>query len=627
MPSMKIMSDRLILVTFAGSWLLLAILGGISIRLSRSFFSGVEQIAELNDVSNHLDLLRESVRDTEIAGEGYARTRQELFLNLFQNATRRVETEIRVLRGVQDTKFWEPTRFQVLIEKILDRQRRWHKRVEAVKQGGSPEDAKIEHPLDTPRLQQAHDDDLRSFHWEVQSQLRNLRGAAYAESGYLGWTSVAVVLAGLTSTAVCWWLIRNDVSRSRLTQRKLQESQARFAGILEISEDAIITVDDQHRIVFFNQGAERMFGFQGEEILGQSLDLLIPERFRPRHLEKMHEFAQHGPRARRMGERSEVFGQRKGGHEFPAEASISTLVVNEQRLFTAVLRDITERRRIEQAKERLNEELEKRVHERTAELEAAMHTLREKNEEVRSTTQQLWQAAKLASVGELAASIAHELNNPLATVSLRVEGILDRTPPEDSRRRALEIVEQELDRMSRLVGNLLQFSRQGTEQFSTVDLRNELVSTLELTHHHLRKRQIRVDSRIDPELPRIFADKQKLRQVFLNLITNACDAMLNGGVLTLRGTSGTLREQHAIVIDISDTGVGIPTDLLGKVMDPFFTTKEEGKGTGLGLAICRRIVHEHSGTIDIFSETGKGTTVRVVLPLTRPNNVHELHRE
>ena len=149
-----------------------------------------------------------------------------------------------------------------------------------------------------------------------------------------------------------------------------------------------------------------------------------------------------------------------------------------------------------------------------------------------------------------------------------------------------------------------------------MDIRQELAKAVELIQHHLRKRLINVVQEFAPDTPTIFADRQKLRQVFLNLLTNASDAMPQGGTLTLRTAPATLDDgKPAVLIEFADTGVGIPAENLEKIMEPFFTTKEEGKGTGLGLAICRRIVQEHHGTIQIVSEVGKGTTVRIVLPV------------
>jgi signal transduction histidine kinase len=231
-----------------------------------------------------------------------------------------------------------------------------------------------------------------------------------------------------------------------------------------------------------------------------------------------------------------------------------------------------------------------------------------KSAEITEITQRLWQSAKLATIGELAASIAHELNNPLATVSLHVESMLGQTAPDEPRSQALKVVEQEIDRMANLVANLLQFSRRSRQQISTVDVREEIDKTLKLIHFHLRKQRIAVVREFADELPVIQADRQRLRQLFLNLIINACDAMPQGGTLTIR-VSAT----DEVTVQIIDTGVGIAPKDLPRVMEPFFTTKPEGEGTGLGLPICRRIAKEHGGKLKIASEPGRGTTVRVVL--------------
>lgn len=149
-------------------------------------------------------------------------------------------------------------------------------------------------------------------------------------------------------------------------------------------------------------------------------------------------------------------------------------------------------------------------------------------------TQQFWQASKLATMGELAASIAHELNNPLATVGLRAEALLMQLPEDSDKRKPLEIIAQEVDRMATLVNNLLQFSRRGHRQVSTVDPREEIANSVEFVHYHLRTRKIEVVRDFVDDLPTIQADRQQLRQLFLNLLTNASDAMPQGGKLTVR---------------------------------------------------------------------------------------------
>jgi PAS domain S-box-containing protein len=526
-----------------------------------------------------------------------------------------------------------------------------------------------------------------------------------------------------------------------------------LADILDIAEDGIVTADARQEIVLFNRGAAKIFGYAPEEVVGQPLELLLPERFRQPHRGQVGGFASASAPARLMGERREVYGRRKDGTEFPAEVSISKFGIGAEMLFTAIVRDVTERKRYEAVQRELehlrakaeladaeagkrefesqyrrivetanegiwlldadarvtfaNAQMGEMLGYRPDELrgrqkwdflfdedrdraralferrragvseqadvrfrhrdghevwtlmsarpvtddagafqgaldmftgvterkraETALQEVAAQREqalaELRATTQQLWQAARLAGVGELAASIAHELNNPLGTVSLRVEGILAKTPAEDPRRKPLEVVEQEVERMASLVSNLLQFSRAGRDQVSTVDVCDEVAKTIDLISHHLRKRQIRVEPDFAADVPAIHADRQQLRQVFLNLFTNAADAMPEGGRLTPRVRTGELPAVPAVVIEVADTGGGIPADLLPRVLDPFFTTKEEGKGTGLGLAICKRIVEQHQGKLEIESEVGIGTTIRITLPTRSETNVTSLHKE
>ncbi len=244
-------------------------------------------------------------------------------------------------------------------------------------------------------------------------------------------------------------------------------------------------------------------------------------------------------------------------------------------------------------------------------------------------------------------------------------------------RRSLEVIEQEVDRMGNLVANLLQFSRRNKGDISTVDVCEEIDGTLELIHYHLRKRGIKVMREFSPDMPHVHADRQLLRQLFLNLFTNSSDAMPDGGTLTVRvklerrretgkeakgssqhDESGEAKDEalpalsnsktgdHSakrvwfddimnaeqpppadrypdagpktgtfVVIEIADTGAGITPEVMSKIMEPFFTTKPEGKGTGLGLPICRRIVQEHKGEFSMESEPGKGTLVFIKLPV------------
>lgn len=243
----------------------------------------------------------------------------------------------------------------------------------------------------------------------------------------------------------------------------------------------------------------------------------------------------------------------------------------------------------------------------------AQQSLREKIDELAAMTQQMWQASKLATVGELAASVAHELNNPLATISLRVENLRQQLAHDEEKHRSLEIIMSEVERMASLVTNLLQFTRRKYRQVSTIDVADEILKSIDLISYYLRHRGIEVVTEFGDSLPPIHADRQQIRQVFLNLMTNASDAMPEGGRLTVRACVDQAREH--VAVDFIDDGEGIAEGDLNKIWQPFYTSKPEGKGTGLGLPICSRIIEEHGGEISLKSKLGKGTTVRVALPI------------
>jgi PAS domain S-box-containing protein len=254
---------------------------------------------------------------------------------------------------------------------------------------------------------------------------------------------------------------------------------------------------------------------------------------------------------------------------------------------------------------------------------AAETMLAIRNNEIHAMTEQLWQTAKLATMGELAASVAHELNNPLAILSLRAENLGISLPENSPEHADLTVMEEEIDRMAELVSNLLQFSRSGQRQLSSLDLTSEIDRTLELLRSYLLHRKIGVVEDLSPDAPLVQADRQQMRQLFLNLFTNASDAMPAGGTLTIRVQPTS--DEAQVVIEVQDSGIGIAPQNLPHLMEPFFTTKPEGKGTGLGLAICRRIVEEHNGTLQISSPgENQGATIRMTLPVRKGDRSQSL---
>jgi PAS domain S-box-containing protein len=236
--------------------------------------------------------------------------------------------------------------------------------------------------------------------------------------------------------------------------------------------------------------------------------------------------------------------------------------------------------------------------------------VQEQMDKLKRTQMQLIQAAKLAAVGELAAGVAHELNNPLTSV-LGFTELLLRTPTVDARTRAdLETVASQARRARDIVRNLLDFARQTKPQRLPADVADLLHQTLELIRRHLEGSGVVIEEEYAPDIGPLDLDGGQMRQVFLNLISNAAHAMPRGGKLKLR----IARQGDEVAISVSDTGHGIPPEVRDRIFEPFFTTKSAGQGTGLGLPISLGIVQEHGGRIGVESQVGQGSTFTIWLP-------------
>ena len=235
---------------------------------------------------------------------------------------------------------------------------------------------------------------------------------------------------------------------------------------------------------------------------------------------------------------------------------------------------------------------------------------------------QLSHAAKLASVGELAAGIAHEINNPISGIMVYLHTLArDLENDRLDRKQALTFLtdsKYELTRCSRIIKSLLDFSRQSHPMLAPVDLGSILNETFSILGHKVKLQDIEVVQHIDPGLPQIQADIDQLKQVFFNLILNAIQAMPKGGRLTIHAAQvddkeGLTKSPESVRIDIKDTGCGIAEENIGKLFTPFFTTKEKGEGVGLGLAVAYGIIKRHGGDIRVMSSKGKGTTFSIFL--------------
>lgn len=229
---------------------------------------------------------------------------------------------------------------------------------------------------------------------------------------------------------------------------------------------------------------------------------------------------------------------------------------------------------------------------------------------------QLMHSAKLATIGELAAFIAHEINNPLTSVLGYASLILSETPAGDPKRSDLEVIEKESLRARAIVRDLLGYARQTDSAMEQTGINDALESILPLIRRRAESQNVSIDAQLDPRVPRIMGDVNQLKQVFINLLNNAIDAMPSGGRVDIvtREVAGNGTGPQ-VEISFQDSGVGIPPDKINRIFDPFFTTKEDGKGTGLGLPISKRIVERHGGSIAVASTPGQGTRFTIYLPV------------
>jgi len=410
--------------------------------------------------------------------------------------------------------------------------------------------------------------------------------------------------------------LERALTEQRPTEEALRESEARLAGILAIAADAIITIDGQQRIALFNTGAEAMFGYGRAEVIGQSLDILLPERFRLGHKAHISAFCGSAATARRMGERQQVYGLRKSGVEFPAEASIAKLDFGGRRTFTVIMRDITERRRTEELLTRSHAELEQRVVERTAALSAEIRRREE-------TQAQLVRNQRMEAFGQLTGGIAHDFNNLLTVITGNLE-LLEMRLTDSKATELLKRAKDASEMGARLTSRLLTFARRRQYESSTVNLNEHTIGMAELLNRTLGE-NIDLTTRLAPNLWPVRADPSEIENAVLNLAINARDAMPKGGQLFIEtgnvsadadqiGAITKLKAGDYVRLSVSDTGTGMTPEVLQHAFEPFFTTKTPGKGTGLGLSTIYGFVEALGGTATIYSEIGRGTTVSLYLP-------------
>ncbi|KCZ72009.1 PAS domain S-box [Candidatus Methanoperedens nitroreducens] len=411
---------------------------------------------------------------------------------------------------------------------------------------------------------------------------------------------------------------QESIAKLRDLNMALERSEKRFRSVVQAASDAIISTDSSGNIISWNRGAQVVFGYSEEEVLGKSLIILMPERYRDAYLRKLEQ-ARSTRESKIIGRTFESHGLRKDGGEFPLELSIASWKTEEGIFYTGIVRDITERKQAEEALHRARDELELRVQERTRELARANESLqaeikerRRAEEELRRRTEDLARAN--AELEQFAYIAAHDLQEPLRMISIftqllakHYKGRLDKDADE-----FITYVVDGARHMQQMIEDLLTYSRVGTSGKPFKPTNCEAVFYQAVANLKMAIEENRAEVTHDP-LPTVIVDTSQMIELFQNLISNAIkfrrEELPRIHVLAKK-------QESEWIFSVKDNGIGISPEFMGQLFKIFqreYVAKYPG--TGVGLAICRRIVERHGGRIWAESEPGKGSTFYFTIPV------------
>ncbi len=357
--------------------------------------------------------------------------------------------------------------------------------------------------------------------------------------------------------------------RDRLAN-KLEMNQKYLRGIMHTSESAIVVVDENEKIRSWNIGAERLFGFTEEEVLGKPSTLLLPDN--QKYLDELHSMIDG---ARQTEEVRIVASERKtkDGRVIPVQLNVAKLPSSngEYNGRTVILKDQTQ---------------------------------------VKQLQQQVDQSEKLAVIGQLAAGVAHEIGNPLASISSLVQ-VIQRKNKDEVLGDQLIIIKENIDRITKIVRELVDFSRPPSYEKVVIQVTDVIKTAVGIVKYDKRVKKVNFETEFDPDLPLVRIVPDQLLQVFVNILINALDAIEGKGTINVK----SYHADDFIFIAITDNGCGMDEDALNKIFNPFYTTKEVGKGTGLGLSVSYSIIKKFNGEILVNSKVDTGSTFTIKLPV------------
>jgi len=401
-----------------------------------------------------------------------------------------------------------------------------------------------------------------------------------------------------------------------MKERWLKERTEEMATILNGIQDFILVITPESVIVDVNEAFLKQMGYTRAEVIGHKCHEVYQKANHPC---KRKEIICPLASAIRNRRPSHQIRPRIGpdGETRYFDVTVFPIWEKDGKIskFVEISRDITERKKEE---EEITRRLEKMVEDRTRQL--------------KETHDKLLHQDKMSSLGKLSASVVHEINNPISGV-LNLTMLVKRIIEEGSMNkgemkqinRYLDLMETETRRIGRIVSNLLAFSREEKMQFKPFDLNRLIEKTLFLSANLLKISNVKVGRKMAPDLPRIVGSEDQLQQVFMNIVSNAAEAMetTEGGVLTIETKRASRKD--SVQIRFIDTGTGIPEESFSKLFEPFYTTKKKGKGVGLGLSVAYGIIKEHNGFIYVDSKEKEGTTFKITLPLKQPSHAANEH--
>lgn len=375
--------------------------------------------------------------------------------------------------------------------------------------------------------------------------------------------------------------INLDITERKRIEDELRETNEFLMNLIESSVDGIIAADMKGNIIIFNKGAEVLTGYKAEEVIGKiHITQIYPPGIAKEVMRRLRS-PDYGGVGKLLPTQFNVVN--KFGEEIPIQLSASLIYdpSGKEIASVGIFTDLRPRLMMEK--------------------------------KLQETHLQLVSSEKMASLGKLAAGIAHEINNPLGGILIYASLMKEDLPEDDPKRADLERIVQEAGRCKEIVKSLLEFARQTEPKKEPVDINRAINDGLFFLVNQALFHNIEIVKNLDPFLPFVQGNAGQLKQVFMNIIVNAAEAMHGSGRLTI--TTSRSPDGRSVLIEFTDTGEGIPEENLSRIFDPFFTTKDVGKGTGLGLATSYGIVEEHGGKIRVKSKVGEGSTFTIELPI------------